>query len=274
MIASRYLTVFCPPLPSRKIRNMPSAAIELGKLPEWIDVGKHLAKARKQKGLTQKGLADLCQLRQGEISAFESGRRHPTLAQLTELARCLDVPLQWFITGSLEPSSSAAADWKCELRYWGLYDLPKEAERVPGAFRPIEQLLTVVMKGDQVPKLIVESMPYLLATTRWRSRLLLAYARETGDPRVLGRLGWLTDVTRSLHKAGHLVEAQAQRGPLLTITKKAVKGEKSDSLGHPAADWSTVPVVNMRWNITYAANVDQFKVRVEQLRKLKPVREE
>ncbi len=273
MIASRYLTVFRPPLPSRKIRNMPSAAIELGKLPEWIEAGKHLIRARKQKGLTQKGLADLCQLRQGEISAFESGRRHPTLAQLTELARCLDVPLQWFITGSLEPAANPA-DWKCELRYWGLYDLAVEGLRVPGAFRPLEQLLTVVLKGDLVPKNIVESMPYLLATNRWRSRLLLAYAREAGDARVLGRLGWLADVTRSLHKAGQLVEAQAQAAPLLTITKKATKSEKSDSLGHPAADWSTVPVVNMRWNITYTASADQFKLRVEQLRKLRPVREE
>jgi len=252
---------------------MPSAAIELGKLPEWTEVGKNLARARKQKGLTQRGLADLCQLRQGEISAFESGRRHPTLAQLTELARCLDVSLQWFITGSLEPAANSA-DWKCELRYWGIYDLPTEGARVPGAFRPIEQLLAVILAGDLVPKIIVESMPYLLATTRWRSRLLLAYAREVGDVRVPGRLGWLADVTRSLFKAGQLVEAQSQRGPLLTITKKATKNEKSDSLGHPAADWSTVPVVNMRWNITYAASADQFKHRVEQLRKLKPVREE
>ena len=212
MIASRYLTVFRPPLPRRKIRNMPSAAIELGNLPEWIEAGKHLARARKQKGLTQKGLADLCQLRQGEISAFESGRRHPTLAQLTELARCLDVPLQWFITGSLEPAATVA-DWKCELRYWGLYDLPAEGLRVPGAFRPIEQLLAVVLKGDLIPKTVVESMPYLLATTRWRSRLILAYAREVGDPRVLGRLGWLADVTRSLHKAkSNGTELQSQPG--------------------------------------------------------------
>src|SRR4051794_34189782 len=109
---------------------MPSAAIELGKLPEWNVVGKHLARARKQKGLTQSGLAELCKLRQGEISAFESGRRQPTLAQLTELSRSMDVPLQWFITGSLEPSAASAADLKCELRYWGLYDLPVEGERV------------------------------------------------------------------------------------------------------------------------------------------------
>lgn len=252
---------------------MPTASIELGKLLEWAEVGKQMSRARKMKGLTQKGLADKCELRQGEISAFESGRRHPTLAQLTELARSLDAPLQWFITGTLEPAVSTLADMTCELRYWGLADLPLEKARVPGAFRPIEQLLCLVLKGDSVPKLLIESMPYLLATTKWKSRLILAYGREVGDSRVLTRLGWLADITRSLFKAGHLPEAEAQRGPLLTLTKKTSRGEKPDSLGNPAADWDTLPVVNNRWNMTYVATAEQFKVRAEQLRKLKVVQE-
>lgn len=274
MIACGYLTAFDPPLPSRKIRNMPSASIELGKLPEWKEVGKHLSRARRQMGLTQKGLADKCQLRQGEISAFESGRRHPTLAQLTELARSLDVPLQWFISGTLEGAVGTLAELTVELRYWGIRDLPMQDIRIPGAFRPVEQLICLAIRGDAVPRLIVESMPYLLATVKWKSRLITAYAREVGDSRVLTRLGWLADITRSLYKAGQLAEAANQRGALNTLSKKATKGEKADSLGHPASDWATVPVVNMRWNMTYASNMDDFKKRVEQLRALKPVREE
>lgn len=252
---------------------MPSASIELGKLLEWSEVGKHLARARRQKGLTQKGLADRCQLRQGEISAFESGRRHPTLAQLTELARSLDAPLQWFISGTLEPAAVTNADWRCELRYWGVSDLPLEGAKVPGAFRPIEQLLTLILKGDQVARMLVESMPYLLATTPWRSRLMLAYARETGDVRVRSRLGWLADITRSLHKAGHLPEAQSRRGALLTLTKKTTKGDKQDSLGSPAGDFDTLPVISNRWNMSFAGSVEQFKTRVEQLRALRPASE-
>jgi hypothetical protein len=143
---------------------------------------------------------------------------------------------------------------------------------VPGSFRPVEQLFCLALRGDAVPKVIVESMPYLLSTVKWKSRLIMAYAREVGDARVLTRLGWLADITRSLHKAGHLAEAATQRGALNTLIKKASKGEKADSLGHPASDWATVPVVNMRWNMTYAANIDEFKKRVEQLRALKPAR--
>lgn len=252
---------------------MPTASIELGKLLEWTEVGKHMSRARKMKGLTQKGLADKCELRQGEISAFESGRRHPTLAQLTELARSLDMPLQWFVSGTLEPASTSLGDMTSELRFWGIADLPQDKARVPGAFRPIEQLLCLVMKGDAVPKLLVESMPYLMSTTPWKSKLVLAYGREVGDGRVLTRLGWLADITRSLHKAGHLPEAEAQRGPLLTLTKKTSRGEKPDGMGNPAADWDTLPVVNNRWNMTYVASAEQFKARAEQLRKLKVVQE-
>src|SRR5690242_7557794 len=127
---------------------MPSAAIELGKLPEWGDLGKHLGKGRRQRGLTQKGLADRCKLRQGEISAFESGRRQPTLAQLTELARALDAPLQWFVSGSLTPSAEGLPNFAAELRYWGVYDLESEVTLVPGAFRPLELLLVQTLSGD------------------------------------------------------------------------------------------------------------------------------
>lgn len=274
MIAWSYLTVFAPLLPSRKRWNMPTASIELGKLPEWIDVGKHLSKARRQKGFTQKGLADKCQLRQGEISAFESGRRHPTLAQLTELSRSLDTPLQWFITGTLEAPSASLHDLTIELRYWGLADLPTEKTKIVGACRPLEQLLCQAIRGDSVPTIIVESFPYLLATTKWKSRLILAYARETGDGRVLTRLGWLADIARSLNKAGDLPEAEHQRAPLLTLTKKATKGEKADSLGHPAGDFATVTVLNMRWNITYSGTADAFKARAQALRAMKPTRTE
>jgi transcriptional regulator with XRE-family HTH domain len=270
MIACGYLTVFAPLRTSIKCRIMPTASIELGKLPEWMEVGKHLSKARRQKGLKQLGLAEKCGLRQGEISAFESGRRHPTLAQMTELARALDMPLQWLITGAVEPPGTSLNDLTMELRHYGLADLPTEKTRIVGACRPLEQLLCLALKGDAIPNIIVESYPYLLASTKWRSRLVLAYAKEVGDGRVLTRLGWLADIARTLHKAGDLPEAENQRGPLFTLTKKAPKGDKSDSLGHPAGDFATVTVINMRWNITYDGSAEAFKKRTMELRALKP----
>src|SRR5262245_40890617 len=215
---------------------MPSAAIEVTGLPEWSEVGKHLGRARRMRGLTQKGLADRCKLRQGEISAFESGRRQPTLAQLTEMARALALPFQWFITGTLPPPEEGLAQLATELRHWGVYDLFTEGAIVPGAFRPLELLLAQTLRGDAFPKKLIESIPYVLATNSWRSRLALAYAREVGDPRVLTRLGWLADVTRTLFRTGQLPEAQERRGALFTLMKKTAKSPKPDGLGHPATD--------------------------------------
>jgi transcriptional regulator with XRE-family HTH domain len=253
---------------------MPTAAIDLGKLPEWSEVGRHLGRARRQQGLTQRQLADLCRLRQGEISAFESGRRQPTLAQLTELARALDTSLQWFITGSSEPFAGSLADLSVELRFWGVRDWKSDAARVPGAFRPLEQLLVQTLRGDELPIKLVEAIPYVLATTPWKSRLLLAFGRDAGDDRVLTRLGWLADVTRTLNKIGQLPEAQNRRGALQTITKNTAKAPRPDGLGHPATDWSIVPAVYKRWNITYAGGLESFKQRADQLRKLKPTSEQ
>jgi transcriptional regulator with XRE-family HTH domain len=254
---------------------MPSAAIDLAKLPEWREIGRHLGRARRQAGLTQKGLADRCKLRQGEISAFESGRRFPTLAQLTELARALDVPLQWFISGTVTPPEDDLSQLSTELRHWGVYDLSTEGAVVPGAFRPLEQLLPLALRGDGINRKLLESMPYVLAINVWRSTRLLAHGRQVGDPRVLLRLGWLADVTKALYRAGQLPEAEGRRGALAAMIKKT-KGQKSqkpESLGHPATDWSSVPSVYKRWNVSYAGSLDHFRQRTEHLRKLRPVRE-
>jgi transcriptional regulator with XRE-family HTH domain len=274
LIASWYLTIFDPALPSGKLPIMPTAAIELGKLPEWSDLGRNLARARRQKGLTQRGLADLCQLRQGEISAFESGRRQPTLAQITELARHLTIPLQWFVTGTLQPVSTALSDMALELRACGVLDHQVPSVRVPGAFRPFEQLVTHVLQGDVINPKLIEAIPYLLATNPWKSRLLLAFGQASLDVRVIPRIGWIADVTRALHKIGNLPEAQSCRAPLATVIKRTAKAPKPDSLGHPATDWAVVPAVYKRWNITYSGSLDSFKQRIDQLRQLRPVREE
>jgi transcriptional regulator with XRE-family HTH domain len=254
---------------------MPSAAIELGRLPEWGELGKHLGRARRLRGLTQKGLADRCKLRQGEISAFESARRHPTLAQLTELARALDVPLQWFVSGSIGPPEEGMAHLTTELRHWGIYDLPTEGAVVPGAFRPLELLLPLALRGDGLNRKLVEAMPYVLAINSWRSRRVLTYGREVGDPRVLTRLGWLADVARTLYREGQLPEAEERRAALATLIKKtrAAKAPKPDGLGHPATDWSHLPGMYRRWNVSYTGSIDHFRQRAEHLRKLRPARE-
>lgn len=57
-----------------------------------------LIRARIEKGLTQKELADKIGTKQSVISRFESGRANPSLAFLQRLAKALDASLEITLT--------------------------------------------------------------------------------------------------------------------------------------------------------------------------------
>lgn len=61
--------------------------------PEFV-----LIRARIEKGLTQKELADKIGTKQSVISRFESGRANPSLAFLQRLAKALDASLEITLT--------------------------------------------------------------------------------------------------------------------------------------------------------------------------------
>lgn len=50
-----------------------------------------IAKARKDKGMTQQALAQAVGLTQGAVAHWESGRREPSLAMLRKIAKALGV---------------------------------------------------------------------------------------------------------------------------------------------------------------------------------------
>lgn len=52
-----------------------------------------IAKARKDKGLTQQALAEAVGLTQGAVAHWESGRRQPPVAMLRKIAEALRVPV-------------------------------------------------------------------------------------------------------------------------------------------------------------------------------------
>ena len=57
-------------------------------------VGKRIAQLRKEKGWTQKDLADETGLSRGYIATIEEGRIQPKLRTLARIAKCLDVGLE------------------------------------------------------------------------------------------------------------------------------------------------------------------------------------
>jgi len=54
-------------------------------------VGGNCARIRKEKGLTQERLSELCGLSQQYLSGLERGRRNPTIVTIFEIAQALEV---------------------------------------------------------------------------------------------------------------------------------------------------------------------------------------
>lgn len=229
---------------------------------EFTGLGEHLIRARLRRGLTQRELAKRCALSQSDVSRIEKGERAPSLAQLSRLARALRVPVQWFLTGADRPGLELD-DIGFELQALGMVDLHVARARVPGAFRPPEQILALVVAGGEVKARLVEAVPAVLAWNDWDPRLLEAFA-SVYDRRGPARLGWLADVARSIHRhwgfpggcpAAERLDAYLRRTPFPTET---------DSLGYGEDDGPRSPIWR-RWKITYPADLDTFRKRAEHL---------
>lgn len=61
--------------------------------------GKRIRQARKEKGLTQKQLADKVYIHQNMISAYERGTIVPPFTTVIAIAKVLEVSLDWIAGG-------------------------------------------------------------------------------------------------------------------------------------------------------------------------------
>lgn len=60
-------------------------------------VGRNVRKFRKERGLSQEGLAFESGIHRTYISGVERGIRNPTVVILEEIANALDVPVSWLL---------------------------------------------------------------------------------------------------------------------------------------------------------------------------------
>ena len=67
----------------------PEAVEELEALRDYFRLAREVAAARKQRGLSQRQLADRCGVHQSEISDIERGEANPTYRTLQSIARGL-----------------------------------------------------------------------------------------------------------------------------------------------------------------------------------------
>ena len=77
------------------------------RIPEWT-IGDRIRKAREHAGLDQDQLADLTGFGRSTLSNWEHDRNAPSVKKLLDLARALDVPVTWLLTGDIPPADTDA----------------------------------------------------------------------------------------------------------------------------------------------------------------------
>ena len=70
-------------------------------------IGENIKKFRKEKGLTQKQLAEKCGMAEITIRQYETGKREPRLDQQKIISKALDIPLIYIISGTSDVISNA-----------------------------------------------------------------------------------------------------------------------------------------------------------------------
>jgi transcriptional regulator with XRE-family HTH domain len=65
----------------------------------YTELGKRIASARKQRGLSQEELATASDLDRSHIGYLEQGRRRPTVSTLYKISRALHISLEQMFKG-------------------------------------------------------------------------------------------------------------------------------------------------------------------------------
>jgi transcriptional regulator with XRE-family HTH domain len=231
-------------------------------LPELRGLGANLSLVRLERGLSQGGLAQECQLSQAQVSLFEAGRRLPSLDQFVRLARALDVPIQRLMSGTDRPGVELK-DLAVELRGLGAVDLWVADAAVPGAARRPEDVITSALAGTSPDPRVIEALPALLSWNEIHPSILRAHGIAT---KTTYRLAWLADVALAIERRAGF-PGGCRREPLerfIKIVGLPPQGAAWDDLGRPAERLPTSPVWR-RWKISYGAEIEDFARRARGL---------
>lgn len=174
----------------------------------------------------------------------------PGVAQYQALARALDVPVLELVLGNPRVGDE---NLLAELRWYGL-DVHGGAGPAWAVRDPESVLADALACGE--PRVIDRLPGFLILRSELRPGLVSAHADARSSTR---RLGWVTDVARSLVRLGVGAETAALRD--LDVSAHLPAPDAAwDSLGHPTSDRSHLPRAWHRWRIDYDRDLRAFEV--------------
>lgn len=78
----------------------------------YQQVGERITLARKGAGMKQDALASFLELSRVSVVNIEKGRQHPSLYQIKEIARILNVSIESLIPDMTTPQTKSTATWQ------------------------------------------------------------------------------------------------------------------------------------------------------------------
>lgn len=101
----------------------------LPKPAEALAFGRLLKELRRQRGLSQKELAEVIGVHYLQISKYETGSYFPTVGKVIEIARALQVRIAQLF-GDVVPEESHVRNLRLLRRFHELESLPKDDQEV------------------------------------------------------------------------------------------------------------------------------------------------
>ncbi len=111
--------------------------------------GATLRQYRQQRGLTQPALAASTGIRRAYISQIETGKRNIAVLTLLRLARALDIPAAWLLTGLDTYATLASPVARDPLPHRGARDAGLTQDSMPHV-RPNDQAILLSLLGATI----------------------------------------------------------------------------------------------------------------------------
>src|SRR5690625_4730658 len=90
-----------------------------------MSIGRRIAEAREEKGLTQEELAAMLGISAGTLSRNELDKARPRAERLEQLAKVLDVSVGWLLTGDHPTTSSPVHDHEPSMKERAIFAMGK-----------------------------------------------------------------------------------------------------------------------------------------------------